>query len=222
MRYSIKLLTLTVPGRIFRRRYTPLEAYDQMAHNFDKLIRATKKRYGQFNYIRVVEPHRDGFPHFHIILVGDAIRPISVLPYIEALWRGKYKMGFVKMNVSKNPFNDGIHAIRYITKYMTKDLNNMGKNKRIFTASQGALMPRGKRDTYKSEIVIGTVLTDENGGTYVHEEKIGDMFLHENAERWRLSPTARAQCRDDENWRKLQRFCAEHLHGMPPHLKREE
>ncbi len=66
-----------------------------MNHNYHKLIRALKKRYGHFHYLKVVEPHGDGFPHFHVLLVGPGIAPKAVLQTIRDLWVDKYGMGNV-------------------------------------------------------------------------------------------------------------------------------
>ena len=69
-----------------------------MIKNFHKLIRAIKKKYGNFHYFRVCELHKDDIPHFHVLLAGNAIIPKSILESIENLWRYKYGMGFVKIN----------------------------------------------------------------------------------------------------------------------------
>jgi hypothetical protein len=65
-------------------------------------------RHGAFGtyYIHIVKfkdltPFPDGYPHMHVLLMGKTIADINVKKYIESLWRKKYGMGFIKMNVVK-------------------------------------------------------------------------------------------------------------------------
>jgi hypothetical protein len=131
--FSEKFLTLTYPGGDRRSRTSPDQARREMASSFHKLIRALKKRLGPFHHLKVFEPHKDGMPHLHVLLVGDAIRPKEILTMIEDLWRFTYGMGFV--NLKKT---DGlVHAVRYITKYMTKCADKLAGQ--FWSASRGAL-----------------------------------------------------------------------------------
>ena len=168
-KYSQKFLTLTCPGKKFRSRYTILQAYEMMVKRYDKLIRALKDKYNDFKFLRVVEPQPDGYPHFHVVLVGDAISRKEILRDIERLWRFKYGMGFVKLNVVTNSLE---HAIRYIMKYLSKNPVSMGKHKRIFTASRGALAPVTKSVWLKKEFYYGMVRADDLGKPEVIEYEV--------------------------------------------------
>lgn len=130
---AAKLLTLTYPGGDRRRLTEPETARREMAASFDRLIRALKKHLGPFHHLKVFEQHKDGMPHLHVVMVGDAIRPRYVLALIEELWRGHYGMGFVKLN----RINDLTHAIRYVTKYLTKGAGELAGQ--FWSASRGAL-----------------------------------------------------------------------------------
>ena len=168
-KYAQKFLTLTCPGYEFRSMCSPLQAYEQMVKAFDKLVRALKRKWGNFRFIRVVEPQQDGFPHFHVVLVGKSISKKEILKDIENLWRNKYGMGFVRLNVITESLE---HAIRYITKYLSKNPHSMGKNKRIFTASRGALQPIEKKTWIKKEFFVGVVRDDLKGETEVIEFEV--------------------------------------------------
>jgi hypothetical protein len=126
-----------------------------MIKNFHKLIRALKKKHGNFHYFRICELHKDEIPHFHILLAGNAIIPKQILESIEKLWRGRYEMGFVKINCVK--FKNKKHAISYMLKYITKDIQKVGKWKRIFSASQNSLAKIVKTDWLQVEVHIGRV-----------------------------------------------------------------
>lgn len=163
-KYSQKFLTLTYPGQDFRARFSPSDALDQMSSAWNKLRTALFKKYGKFHYFKILEAQKDGFPHFHILLVGRAIAEKSILEYIETLWREHYKMGFVRLNVITNDLK---HGIRYATKYLTKKDNikgrpNIRRYARLFTASRGAIEPMPKRKKYDvfSRLTFGAATAD--------------------------------------------------------------
>ena len=143
----------------------PEIVYDIMTESFHKLIRALKKQYGEFHYFRVNELQKDGTPHFHVLLAGNAIIPKDILDSIENKWVGIYGMGYVRINCIK--FRDKKHAVRYMLKYITKDIKKPGKRKRIFTTSRHALLKVDKPNWLAVEVYIGRV--DDNG---IHEEKV--------------------------------------------------
>jgi len=101
-----------------------------------------KKVYGKFHYFRICELQKDGTPHFHVLLVGNNIIPKSFLQSIESLWRSLYGLGFVKLNAVI--FQDAVHAIRYMLKYVTKEIKTIGFSKRLFSSSRGAMAPTVK------------------------------------------------------------------------------
>lgn len=130
-RYSIKLLTLTVPGTSYRLSRSPEEAEVELKKCFHKITVATRKQYGAFEYVWVME-YCNGWPHLHVLLVGNNIAPMELLPYIRGLWCRRYGMGFVKLNCS----GEHERAIHYMTKYVTKGLESGKKNYRVFSMSK--------------------------------------------------------------------------------------
>ena len=143
-----------------------------MIKNFHKLIRALKKKHGNFHYFRVCELHKDEIPHFHVLLAGNAIIPKQILEAIEKLWRERYEMGFVKINCVK--FKNKKHAISYMLKYITKDIQKVGKWKRIFSASQNSLARIIKTDWLYVQVHIGRV-TDKG----IQEETLDQSKFRE-------------------------------------------
>jgi hypothetical protein len=169
--HGIKFLTLTYGGLTARLGKSIVEMYNEMTKAFHKLIRAIKKSYGDFHYFRIVEQHKDGVPHFHVMLVGNNVIPKDILDSIRSLWCGTYRLGFVWINTIK--FKNQKHAINYMLKYMSKDLKNIAKlksdlyKKRIFTASQGALLKKVKPEWGFMKVFIGSV--NDKG---IHEVEI--------------------------------------------------
>lgn len=137
--YTHKLLTLTCPGKEYRERHTPQEALEDMSHKWSLTVRALKKRLGEFLFLRIVEQHKDGFPHFHVLLVGRTIVPKGILADFRRTWTDLHGMGNV--DIQKNRLGSPMKAVRYLLKYLTKTPADLPKGKRVYTASRGALAP---------------------------------------------------------------------------------
>lgn len=154
-KYNYKLLTLTLPGAEWRSQRTPDQAYTDLSKSWDKLNRALKKQYGKFHSLRVVEPQRDGFPHFHILLSGKGIGKKSVLNTIRNLWSEKYFNAFA--NVDIRIVNNFKHAVRYITKYLLKNERTYGFKGKKYSTSKGALLKKVKMVWEKCKFYSGLV-----------------------------------------------------------------
>lgn len=188
--YAWKLLTLTVPGKGYRETHSPLEALEEMNGNFHKLIRAMKKKLGDFHHFAVCEPQRDGYPHLHVLMVGMAIVPRSILGGIKRLWHDKYGMGFVKLRAKRRKWStaqnrwvtewieDPMDGVRYMTKYMTKGgFVKVGNGKKAYHCSEGAL---GPAEACKTDYGF-PVLTQVRGGAiqeYSGFEGVGRDFVN--------------------------------------------
>jgi hypothetical protein len=88
-----------------------------MSRAWDKLNRAMQKRYGKLAFFRILEEHRDGWPHFHILLVTPRYIPQA---WIKAMWT-KYGIGqIVDIRNRTGEMQSPCHAARYLTKYLIK------------------------------------------------------------------------------------------------------
>ena len=208
-RYAIKFVTLTFGGMTEREPYLKKDSegniiyqaiwdskikgfkkvpvyetvsmYDFMMENYNRLITALKKAYGKFKYFRIFEPHKDGVPHLHVLLVGRSVVPKSFRGSLEKLWT-KYGMGFVKVNTIKDKtgrsikyFNDVKHAVNYMLKYLTKDITKPGRYKRIFSCSQETLLKIDKKEWEIMKIIYGSF--DDQGN--IVEQLIEDYEMEE-------------------------------------------
>jgi hypothetical protein len=138
--YNYKLLTLTCPGHEYRMKTSKDDAYKDLQEGYTKLVKALRHR-GWFEYLRVVEPQQDGFPHFHVLLVGHGIRRKEILQEIVKLWSGIYGLGFIKLNALKRGEGHGIeNAIKYVLKYLFKGPYQGEKVRmRVYATSKGAM-----------------------------------------------------------------------------------
>ena len=149
--FSVKMLTLTCPGAEWRSKTTPEHATRVMSKAWEKLRKALRKEFGHFEYLRVIEPQQDGFPHYHVMLNGDAIAPKRVLGFIRRLWRDHYGLG----NIDIQTMRGGIKAgITYCLKYITKGMKPIVQGGKLYTASRNALLPRQRYWAWEHKRVL--------------------------------------------------------------------
>lgn len=153
--YSMKHLTLTYGGAAMRADSSPEQAYDEMIDAFHQMRYFLTKKYGDFYYFRVTELHKDGWPHFHVLFAGNTIAPKTLLKDIEYFWRDLKGLGFVRLN--KISFHDASHAINYMLKYVTKNIQRVAKHKRVFSASRGSLLPLTKFEKSSCIVYLGSL-----------------------------------------------------------------
>lgn len=155
VKYALKHLILTLPGKEWRLGKDPEEAVEVLLKNLNKLNTAIRKQFGFYDYFWVVEWKR-GFPHLHMLMVGRAIVPRELLGFIKRIWLGKYGMGYVKLRSRRREFSKELKKwvtvensdvrgqVGYLCKYLGKDLIGEGVHgKHHFGASRGALAAVG-------------------------------------------------------------------------------
>lgn len=112
------LLTLTCDRKNFE---SPEDAYSFITD--DGLIRRLMRFLGVTRWVWVLEFQQktgEGWPHWHILIDLTSV-PAQKLDLKRAwhLWRDKWQCGGVDLQLRKR-FSSATHAIRYVTKYLTK------------------------------------------------------------------------------------------------------
>jgi len=143
--------TFTLPAKY--RKLPLTEALNFIKKSWQKLLQALRRLYGHFEFIRVVEFHKDGTPHLHLLAgfnipAADLSKSKKVeKQYIKKLKhdyftedknkvRRKHKailirLGYGYMTNSQNAYGIPEKTVSYITKYMTKvEENNLSIAKR--------------------------------------------------------------------------------------------
>lgn len=170
-RYQAKFLTLTCPGRAFRSANSPEQAYKLMSKSFRKLMKALAKFYGGFHYLRVVEAQRDGYPHYHVLLVGKGIESKNILNSIRELWCYKYGLG----NIDLKLITSIKHGINYITKYMLKSEGVFMKKGHKFSASKDALQKKQKVTWLEKKFYMGVVRKGAEGAITIEQRELDPL-----------------------------------------------
>lgn len=91
---------------------TALNAWKGIGKDLNRMLSFARKYTGKFNYVRVVEPHKDGsWPHVHMLVDKD----ICSVNFVKLVT----EWGF-GWNFHCEPM-DGVKASNYMSKYLTKE-----------------------------------------------------------------------------------------------------
>lgn len=97
------------------------ECFDLLKESRTKLLDAIRNKYPGINYVWILEPHKTGFPHCHLVIFKAFTE--SEQNAIKTLWSSKYQAGSIDRGItitSKNS-DESILSIRnYLMKYMSK------------------------------------------------------------------------------------------------------
>ena len=178
-KYWVKMLTLTCPGKDYRMsgyqdpsyssEYNglkrPGEAYKEMQGNFNRLNTLLRKHFPKMTTIRIYEPQRDGYPHFHVLLLGPDANKRGLLEFIRQYWVGVYSMGNVDIQSMKKGLGGGLnYAIKYLTK-LTRGLVHLPKGARVINAAHRLYKWAQKRIPKFTLVRMGNFNSDDGYGT---------------------------------------------------------
>lgn len=172
MLWDLKI-ELTIDPKKFFRLYDEFLFINKA---WNKLRSWLYRRYGRFEYLKVLEITKAGRPHLHVLISGVKWIPQAELSDIWASY-GCGKIVYVKRVSNRNNLKMGA----YVLKYVNKTLRNSDKvysallfasNRRLFSISRGCqnMINVGAKKIKKGFIYEGTVLrsdlialTDERG-----------------------------------------------------------
>jgi hypothetical protein len=120
-----KLLTLTVDPALHDN---PELAWLATSPKVPELVRVIRKRFGKFEYLRVVEQTDKGWPHYHMMCRSDYV-PQQI---IKKTWDELTGAKIVDIREVKQFFN----SFQYLVKYLTK-LHHVDWTERHVTYSRG-------------------------------------------------------------------------------------
>lgn len=103
-----RFITLTANQKDFA---TARACYLKTARHIGTLARWARRLHGPFEYLRVNEPHTNGWPHFHLLQRG------AYIPFASLQRQWKHLTGAHRVNI--RAINSHRRAVEYVTKYLT-------------------------------------------------------------------------------------------------------
>ncbi|NIQ81399.1 MAG: hypothetical protein GTO14_23200, partial [Anaerolineales bacterium] len=104
-----RLLTLTVDPAKWD---SPRDAFDGTRRKVPELSRKIRARYGEFEYLRVTELCKSGWPHYHLLVRSQYIPQ----PYVKTLWQQLTGAIIVDLRHVKNKFDTFYYLVKYLSK----------------------------------------------------------------------------------------------------------
>lgn len=137
-------------------------------------IRRLMGRLGIGVWVWVLEFHKSGWPHWHILADVSEVGRVDLVQAWH-LWRDTWKLGGLDLQAKKR-FQDATHAVMYITKYLTKPAESYPE---WFLAGCGRRMCQGSQRV--GRLTRGRAVTDEKDGDEV-ERREGRPLIDRMAE----------------------------------------
>lgn len=127
---NLFMITLT-----FYHSGTALEAWENVGPCWNRMRTYITKRFGKFNYLRIVEPHKDGgWPHLHVLIDGYILDTEIIKRVTE--WGFGWNFSCVRVHPDS--------VANYLSKYLTKpwpagtaEFNRVASKCRIVSVSRG-------------------------------------------------------------------------------------
>lgn len=98
---------------------------DLLKDSFNKIKKIMNKLFGRFPYIWVMEPHKSGYAHIHMLYFGKRLSKNNK-DRIKDLWEKKYNAGtqldFAYSKTQRSLNNAGGYVFKYIAKTLDFDL----------------------------------------------------------------------------------------------------
>lgn len=109
-----------------------------ISHHYNRFIQSTRRLHRcNIEYLRVVESHKDGYPHIHVLLqFPDARIRIEntryFTPTLYAKWKGQWQHGHSDF---QKPKHSGTQTLSYILKYLIKNTTSSTIWKHVFAST---------------------------------------------------------------------------------------
>lgn len=139
-----------------------------------------RKRNGKFQYVIVPERHKDGALHFHAVIAGytgslkQSYGPKGkpIIKHQKPVYEfPEYKSGFNSAQKIGSGNNDLTSVARYLSKYLTKEMDLANSYKRRYWASVGLFRPITEYNSdWWENIKADFVYENEYGKQFIFSE----------------------------------------------------
>jgi hypothetical protein len=142
---SLYFTTLTMPRGWHKSDNVSKAHYDHIKKSWSLIVREARKRYSNWAYVAVIEAHRTGVPHLHILSTRPLPTPNQPNASEHELHNYAVQHGFgyqVKMLIVT-----GAQGASYVAKYLSKSGHKLPKGTRRVLATHGFIEGADKSDS---------------------------------------------------------------------------
>ncbi len=126
----------------YARDRSILQTQQQCSKDYNRYIQKLRRlHHTKIQYLRTIENHKDGYPHFHVLLQFPRAdirvendRYFSKILYSK--WKSSWTHGLSDIQV---PRRNGVGQISYILKYITKNATSKTIWKKLYQTSAKAV-----------------------------------------------------------------------------------
>lgn len=122
-----KMMTLTCNSKAFE---SPRAAFDAMRVAFSKLIQKWRRHHGPIEYLRILESHKNGFPHFHCLLRAGYVSQA----WLSRQWAELAQSRIVDIREIKDVESTYFYVVKYLAKqtYIAYTDRRLSQSRRFF------------------------------------------------------------------------------------------
>lgn len=106
------------PNRFFtlttwtKAHATPRNAFLTGSRKFPDLIKLIRKEFGPIEYLRILEAHKNGFPHWHVLARG----PYLPQAWLSQVWNNLHQSPIVDVRRPEQIKNTYAYVVKYLCK----------------------------------------------------------------------------------------------------------
>ena len=162
-----RLLTLTVDTKLYLSKR---EAYDQTRRKVTELASRIRRRFKEFEYIRILEVTKKGWPHYHLLVRSPYI-PHS---YLRDTWAELTGATIVDVRQMKK----GDNVYFYVMKYLAKQKVIPWTNRRVSWSRN--FFPKNSKPKGQPLKLIDRELMTQHPAEVIHGRWAGQCILQFN------------------------------------------
>ena len=102
------------------KRFSMVDSFEMLIKSRAKLIQNLRNIYDDVQYIWILEPHKSGYPHCHM-LVFKKISPVEQVK-LKSMWANKYETGSFQHGLDFTDVTNIRKTRNYLMKYMRKSV----------------------------------------------------------------------------------------------------
>lgn len=168
-----KFITLTVNPQFFE---SPRNAFERTSPKIQKLVQRIRRNYGTFEFVRVTEVTKKGWPHYHLMAISKFIPQARLSQW----WAELTGASIVDIRTIKK----AAHVYKYVLKYLSKQKYIPWTNRRV-SWSRG-FFPKKPKKTFPTLDLVNVDRYSRPLDQYLAESRDGWEMQRYTDDCWKV------------------------------------